>query len=217
MENGLWLKSICRFPRCSSYIGKSVIQQKRNAPFSTTSFEFLAELERAPRPANGGRPPACRRRRTPRRRRSSPSTARSCSARSGPRLRAIGPAPSVRSEEDIAQAAAGPRPAPSRSSCRRSCAAAAARRRDRPDPGIGVAWRAMPREEPEARAAEDARSRRVMTMGLRRSGLSRAVFQHRLVVGDARERRLASPRGPRRIPRTRRRSPARSRRTRPPA
>ena len=34
MLNGLWLKSICPVSSFSSYIGKSVIQQKRNAFFS---------------------------------------------------------------------------------------------------------------------------------------------------------------------------------------
>ena len=42
MLNGLWLKSTCPVSSFSSNIGKSVIQQNRNAPFSDQA-EFLAE------------------------------------------------------------------------------------------------------------------------------------------------------------------------------
>ena len=49
IENGLWLKSILlRSPRCSSNIGKSVIQQKRKAPVSIRPSSS-AELACAPR------------------------------------------------------------------------------------------------------------------------------------------------------------------------
>ena len=90
MLNGLWLKSTCPVSSFSSYIGKSVIQQKRNAPFSHQA-EFL------------GQPGAHRAGEFRRRldlagdeehrvaRGSAPQAARIASARSASRLRAIGP------------------------------------------------------------------------------------------------------------------------------
>ncbi len=95
MLNGLWLKSICPVSSFSSYIGKSVIQQKRNAPCSTSPRSVPSLVRTAPanfarlvRLAGGEEHRVARRRR--------PQAARIAAARSGSRLRAIGPlAPSA--------------------------------------------------------------------------------------------------------------------------
>ena len=90
MLNGLWLKSIWPVSSFSSYIGKSVIQQKRNAPVSTEA-QFLGQ-PRAHRAGELWRAvstlPATKNTASPA---DSPQAARIASARSGSRLRAIGP------------------------------------------------------------------------------------------------------------------------------
>ncbi len=198
---------LLRSPRSARTSGKSVIQQKRNAP-CLDQVEFLGRAACAPRrrtfgavlalaggeehriawlqPARGADRP--RRGRLPGCARSAPS--------GRPRHRRC------------SRGRRHPRPAPSRSACRRSCAAATRR----PAPGSraprrpSAAMRAnSPKPEPAKCCVTSADPQRVAQVRL-----VGAVIQHRRVVRDAPERQRHRPRGPRRIPRTRRRSPARS-------
>ena len=186
MLNGLWLKSICPVSSFSSYIGKSVIQQKRNAPFS-----HQAEFRRRA---------AC----APRRRISPPSSALPAAKNTAsPGVQAAGGADrlgAVRLQvardrplrrrprrRRCSRGRRRPRPAPSRSACRRSCAAAP----PRPAPGSRAPRRPRRRCARTGRSPS-RRSARVTSADPQRIAQVRlvgAVFQHRRVVGDARERR----------------------------
>ncbi len=94
MLNGLWLKSISPVSSFSSYIGKSVIQQKRNASFSIRSSSWPRRVRTAP--ANFGASsglPAAKNTASPAAR---PQAARMASTPAGSRFLAIGPrAPSA--------------------------------------------------------------------------------------------------------------------------
>ena len=168
MLNGLWLKSICPVSSFSSYIGKSVIQQKRNAPFSirpSSSAEPRAhqagEFRRLVLLAGGEEHRVAG---------LSPHAARIASARSGSRLRAIGPFGAVGVVDDVAQAAGALGPSPIRSACRRSCAGGRPRRA----PGSPAPPRPMRRSARtgRSRSRRNAAVTSVILSGLRRSGLS---------------------------------------------
>ena len=89
MLNGLWLKSTFPVSSFSSNIGKSVIQQKRNAPVSPRSSSSASRVRTAPANfAAVSTLPATKNTASPAAR---PQDARIASARSGSRLRAIGP------------------------------------------------------------------------------------------------------------------------------
>ena len=89
MLNGLWLKSTCPVSSFSSNIGKSVIQQKRNAPFSIRPSSSPSRVRTTPANfAAASRLPATKNTASPA---FSPQAARTASARSASRLRAIGP------------------------------------------------------------------------------------------------------------------------------
>ena len=179
--------------------------------------EFAAQLRRGPRPANFRRPSSApRRRRTPRRRPVTPALrAQWLRSASAARNLAIGPLPAPRPRSSRMTS-----PAPARLRTRaqsfslskklRGCAAA---------PGAGMARTTAPFDS-LAKARHPSRANTsltsAITSGLRRSGLSDAVFQHRLAYG-MREKGVRRPACRRRTPRTRRASPARSRRRRLPA
>ena len=169
MLNGLWLKSICPVSSFSSNIGKSVIQQKRNAPGSRSG--------RVPRRAG------C----APCRRISPPSSClpadeehriaglqaagRDGSPRRAPLPGCARSAPSARPRRRrCSPARRRPRPSPTRSACRRSCAAAT----PRPAPGSRAPRRRTPRcaRTAQSPSRRSARVTSLIRSGLRRSGLS---------------------------------------------
>ena len=218
-RTGCGEKSIFLSSSFHSYIGKSTIQQNLN-----TSFFDQAELVADPRARRAGelrrRCPPCRRRRTRRRRPESRAFATAPLCASAARYLAIGPLPAALAlafEDDIAEArrALALRPVV------QLVEEAARLRRRRPAPGSRARRRRLRSTclktlnvdvvalEDLGHVGDHDRVAQVRLVG--------AVFQHRFVIGDARERRLGHRLAARRIPRTRRAAPARSRRTRRPA
>ena len=169
MLNGLWLKSICLVSSFSSYIGKSVIQQNRNAPFSISPRSLpsrvrtsAGEFRRLVALAGGEEHRiAGLQRRTPR---GLPRRA------SGSRLRAIGPFGAVRVVNDIAEPAGALGARPIVQLVEEAARLAA----PRPAPGSRARCRPTPRSARTARSPsrQNAAVTSAIRSGLRRSGLS---------------------------------------------
>ena len=183
MLNGLWLKSTCPVSSFSSNIGKSVIQQNRNAPVSPRLSSSASRVRTAP--ANLAAVSTL------------PATKNTASPAARPqvgadRLGAVGfqvardrPLRAVRLVDDVAQPAGalGPRPVvqlvEEAARLRRGT-----RRRDRAHhPARG----GDAREQTEARAGEVLRHI-ADPQRIAQVRLVGAVFQHRRVVRDAAER-----------------------------